>query len=157
MLFLTRLVGIAQSLDQKELGLLYSSIGIYLTEQEFPAQQPTSEYIVCFLDVDSSGSINNMHLLADEKNHGFVYNCLQRMPITAFQKYKLEKCTGRTIMLPLLTIGKPNCPDYATRIKAIYPAKRVKVESETKQMVVVSALLYDIPVMDSRTKMPGSK
>jgi hypothetical protein len=142
--------GSAQSFTKKDLRSLHSIIAIYLGDQENLRDRISpSEYVVCYLNIDSFGKVNKIHLLADESNRDSIYNYLHRMTPALFKEFKSDSCKNKTIMLPVISIGNGESPEYMINIIAFYPIKQVIVESETKKMVIVSPLHYYVP--------PGSR
>lgn len=148
----------SQSLNSKELGALYDCVGMYLHYQEKSDERKgASEYVVCFLDVDSSGRIANINLLADPQNRDSVYSYLSRLSTTAFAKFKADKCKGKTIMLPVVVVGNIKSPAYIERLNGSHPVKRVQIESDNGNIILVSPLHHQVPVSLQRSSIPASK
>jgi hypothetical protein len=137
----------AQSLNSKELHYLQSTIGIYLINHEkMDGHKRPSEFIICLLSIDTAGKVNNIILLADDKNKDSTYFYLSLMKPDAFKDWRGINCKGKTIMMPVVSTGQGYSPEYINDLIKLYPVKKIVVENETNTVVIISALQYNAPV-----------
>jgi hypothetical protein len=107
--------------------------------------QRIPEFIICLLDIDTTGTVSNIHLLADDKNKDSTYSYLSRMTGNAFKNWKFEKCKNKTIAIPLLSLVEGKDPENIRRLRELYAFKRLVVEYETSSLVLISAIAYETP------------
>lgn len=137
----------SQSLNINDIQYLHSTIGIFLSDNEkFLERKRPSEFILCLITIDSMGSVNNINLIGDDKNKDSIYSFLTRLTPSHFGNWKANKCKGKIIIIPILSLGEESGPQYIKALKELYPLKQIKVENETKKTITITAFQYFVPV-----------
>jgi len=131
--------GHTQNGSGKELTQLQTIIFDFLSSRDSNTNtERPSEFILCLLNIDSSGRVSDIHLLADDKNKDSAYNILSRMEPAAFKSWKEEKHKGKTIIIPVMILGPGDSPAY---IEALKQSKSIKI-SGTSKIIMTFPLQY---------------
>jgi len=99
-----------------------------------------SEAFLCLLDIDSSGKISDVHLLADERNKDSAFAIFSRMRPSDFGDWQVKKCQGKTILIPItvIALGKPKYVKDLDGLNAFKPG-------ETKNLIIIRPLSLGWP------------
>ncbi len=143
--------GVSQSLNSKEIEELMNIISQYLENNDrIPAYDNTNrpvEYILCYLDVDSTGAVSDIRLLADDKNKDSAFYCLSRMKTADLKSWKAEQCKGKTVLMPILSLAHGRRLTYIQNIQPLYAENQLKVLYETNKLVAVDVFRYMPPTL----------
>lgn len=147
LLFFSSLSGQSQSLTKTDIRNIHTTISLFLDKQEMPdAKERNMEYILCMLDIDTSGRVANINLLSDNKNKDSTFYYLSRMSPTDFGKWTWKKCKGKTIMVGVFSRGSIEFPVYVKNLAEMYnPVKKIAVEQESGKVVSITPLYYYYP------------
>src|SRR6185503_20433483 len=83
-------IAFEQSLATKQISALDIVFHLFLrkaektSESDLQRERP-SEYLICFLSIDSSGSVTGFHILSDDANKDSTYRYLSRMTAADFK------------------------------------------------------------------------
>src|SRR5687768_12187257 len=141
-----------QSLSKKDLSQLQLIFYDFLTGQDLPELNDIrkSELFVCLLDLDSGGKVNAIHLLSDEKSIDTAYLILHRLTPADFKAWRSEKCKGKTLIIPILSIVPGNIAEHIKRVKKSYSSRLyiidpLKILNETKSLITISPFVHTVP------------
>jgi hypothetical protein len=142
------LTAFTQSLDKNEIYHLQALIINFLSDQDNMPNAKTkrsSEFMVCLLQLDSSGKIYNIYIFSDDKNKDSTYSYLSRMTPIIFNGWKSEKCKGKTLLMPVVSIAHGKSPAYMKNLIDERYVKPIGVISETNKLIIVTPLQYAPP------------
>ena len=146
------LQGLSQttSLTKRELNqLLYPVITDFVRNHETKMENRKSEFIMIFIEMDSTSRVKDIRLVADEKNRDSVYAILSRMTPNDFKEWQPKNCKNKLIIIPLFAGGTAADNNYVdifwqdyvlNRARGSYPAQ------EDKRIIVTNVLSYSPPI-----------
>jgi|GEM_PF-3967200 len=140
-----------QSLSNNEIYLLQAIISNFVAEKDNRPNAKTersSELMFCLLQVDSTGRINSIDIFADDKNKDSTYSYLSRMSPLVLKDWKSEKCKGKTLLMPVVSISYGKIPDYMNNLIDERFIKPLAVMGEINKLVVITPLQYGTPVTE---------
>ena len=150
--------GFTQSLDSTELRRLQSTIQVKLVDNEGNYSHGTrpSELIFVVLKVNSVGKVESIHILGDEKNRGTSYIILSKSTPDIFSRFTFNKCKGKTISIPVISISPEKYPDYVNNLNIKDSWKNISILIETENSVFLSPIQYEtsVPIVDTIKKWP---
>jgi len=139
----------SQSLTKKDLRFVYSTIEIFISGQENDNEKTwerNSEFIFCFLKIDSAGTINDVSLFSNDKNHDSTFFYLSRIKPDLFNKWIGEKCKNKTIMIPIYSYSRDGkTPEEVKALSKFYSRIPGAIIEEKDNVIVGSLLTYSTP------------
>lgn len=97
--------GLGQSLDKSDSQFFFRIIDTFLSKRDVEIKDRKTELTILMMKVDSSGKIDAIHMLSDEKRRGNTYSMLSMLNPEIFHRKKFEKCAGKFIILPVITVS----------------------------------------------------
>jgi hypothetical protein len=105
--------GNAQSLTSKQASDLQNTLHGFF-DKNIPRDEknpllkvdPPSEAFLCLLSIDSIGRVDGVHFLGENRFKDCAYSIFSTMRATDFKNWKVEKCKGKTIVIPILILSR---------------------------------------------------
>jgi hypothetical protein len=138
----------AQVPPDKETMKLYDIIIEFIDNRDDYYEGRKSEVIVMILEMDSTGAVNDIHLLADNNNIDSSYVILKKMKPADFGDTKFISWKNKVLNLTIYTISDLEI-DKRKRYSSSYVANSTISISSTIQMrqaVMLPSLCYYTPV-----------
>jgi hypothetical protein len=151
------LSGSSQSLTKKEVYDVQNILVKLLEKRDAKPKQDVSrkpELIIVFLETDSNGRVNNIHLLSDEKNKDSTFSILSNLIIDDFKEWRSTTCKGKIITIPLSSAGTGEYSRNSKYANTIFwdlfwdiqrPAKVLK---EKNRVIITNPINYTPPGQD---------
>lgn len=96
----------AQRMSDEYSDTLGAIVHDYMYLRDKPDDKRSAEMLILFLESDSSGKINGIHILADQKNLGSTYNALKDISPQAFENWKVPLFKNKVIILAIYTYSE---------------------------------------------------
>jgi hypothetical protein len=107
------LSGYSQSVTKEETAAIQRSLYNFFiahldgsTQAIRNREKSPSEAFLCLLTIDSVGKINGVHFLGEAKYEDSAYQIFSKMQPSDFNDWKVEKCKGKTLVMPILILSR---------------------------------------------------
>jgi hypothetical protein len=149
---LLTLKGFCQKLTEKQILGLESTMNAFIAKQEKPPSLDTIpvrrwEYMTCFLTIDSSGNVSSFGVLSADETKGATYNYLFKMKVQDFGKTNLESCKDKTVVIPFISAGLGNWPEYMDSVMKERPVSRAGIVNIVDNIVWTTPFVYDRAIL----------
>lgn len=144
--FFLALEGKAQKLTQPEIDSINWKIFDFLQAKVEAAKSVESEIILVVLQIDSSGNLSTVRLLADSENRDKVYEALIKLTPTDFGEWKSKNFKNMTVIVPVY--GNSYYPkkknNYADMVfgQMSYAGEGSKIIKQDKTSILLSGILW---------------
>ena len=142
---------VGQSLSKKDLGRLQGIFFDFLGKYDKDTRlDRKSEFIIGLFEIDSSGQVCEIDMLADDRNRDTMYSILKRMSPDVFKGWSAEKCKAKIIMVPFLSLAPERRPAYTEKIKNAYSVQPfivapLTIVNENSGLVALSVFQHVVP------------